>query len=256
MALGGYGLVAMWYVSGVLGVPRRYAVEPAGTDRYSLVASIFAIVFALGLIVLLALFLVLARAAREHARHKIGEEGSGQAGTRLLASLRQERAGDEPLPEIAEPAGTVLANPVELAGALAVAVASLFFFLPPVVHATEDSTRYHHLVHAGQFLLGAAVGVLIASLPSVFRRLGSPGADLGILAVVAVPAAMMLAMVPGVYEPLDDRPGLHLLYHLGIAALGLVVGLGAGALGRVTGRLAVVLAVGMAVMYAAGVGGT
>jgi hypothetical protein len=98
--------------------------------------------------------------------------------------------------------------------------------------------------------------VLIASLPAVFRRLRPRASDLGILALIAAPAATMLAMVPAVYEPLDDRPLLHFLYHVGIAALGLVAGLGAGTLGRVTGRIAVVLAVGMAVMYAAGVGGT
>ena len=256
MALGGYGLVAMWYLSGVLGVPRRYAVEPSGTAGYSLAGSIFALVFALGLLVLLVEFARLAGDARAH-RYEVVEITDGWTGGRYQTKRRRERpATDQPLPQIPEPAGAVLATPAQLAAALAVAVASVFSFLPPIVNAAEESTRYHHLLHAGQFLLGAAVGVLIASLPSVFRRLGPRAADLGILAVVAVPAAMMLAMVPAVYEPLDDRPGLHLLYHLGIAAFGLVVGLGAGTLGRVTGRLAVVLAVGMAVMYAAGVGGT
>ena len=48
---------------------------------------------------------------------------------------------------------------------------------------------------------------------------------------------------------------MHFLYHVGIAALGVVAGLGAGTLGKVTGRLALLLGVSMAVMYAAGVGG-
>jgi hypothetical protein len=48
---------------------------------------------------------------------------------------------------------------------------------------------------------------------------------------------------------------LHFLYHVGIAALGLVTGLAAGTLGLVTGRLVVALSIGMAVMYAAGVTG-
>ena len=253
MAVGGYGLVWMWYLSGVLGIPRRYAVEPSGTATYSLVGSIFATIFALGFLVLLAEFLALWR-----QRYEVVERVSGWTGGRYLARRRLEkrREPEEPLARIPEPAGTVLATPVELAGALAVAVACVFSFLPSIVRASEESTRYHHLLHAGQFLLGAALGVLVASLPSVFRRLGPRASDLGIVAVVAAPAAMMLAMVPAVYEPLDERSALHFLYHLGIAALGLVAGVGAGTLGRVTGRLAVILAVGMALMYAAGVGGT
>jgi hypothetical protein len=150
----------------------------------------------------------------------------------------------------------VLATPAQLAAALAIAVVALFSFLPPIVDAAEASTRYHHLLHAGQFLLGAALGVLVASLPAVFARLRTHAADLGIAAVVAAPAGMMLAMTPSIYEPLDGRPALHFLYHVGIAALGVVTGLGAGALGRVTGRVALVLAVSMAVLYAAGVGGS
>ena len=80
--------------------------------------------------------------------------------------------------------------------------------------------------------------------------------DLGMVAVIAAPAGMMLAMTPSIYEPLDHRPALHFLYHVGIVALGVVTGVGAGMLGRVTGRIAAVLAVAMAVMYAAGVGGS
>jgi cytochrome c oxidase subunit 1 len=241
MAVGGYGLVGVWYLSGVLGVPRRYAVEPTGTAGYSLAGSIFAMIFALGLLVLLGLFAGLARSASGRNRH----EGVGQS-----------VASEPPLPEVPEPAGAVLATPAQLAAALAIAVVALFSFLPPIVDAAEASTRYHHLLHAGQFLLGAALGVLVASLPAVFARLRTHAADLGIAAVVAAPAGMMLAMTPSIYEPLDGRPALHFLYHVGIAALGVVTGLGAGALGRVTGRVALVLAVSMAVLYAAGVGGS
>ena len=138
---------------------------------------------------------------------------------------------------------------------VAVAVACVFSFLPPIVRASEGSTGYHHLLHAGEFLLGAAVGLIVASLPSVHARLGRRSADLGLAATILAPALMMLAMLPAVYEPLDDRPALHFLYHVGIAVLGALAGLGAGALGRVTGRIAFVLAVGMAVMFAAGAGG-
>jgi len=255
MTVGGYGLVGAWYLSGVLGVPRRYAVEPAGTAGYSLAGSIFAMIFALGFLVLLVEFARLGRAARER-RYDLVEVTTGWTGGRYQVRRRREPAGPEqPLPRIPDPAGPLLTTPSQLAGMLAVAVAAVFSFLPPIGRAAEQSTRYHHLLHAGQFLLGAALGALAASLPFVFARLRPWAAHLGLLAVVAVPAGMMLAMTPSVYAPLDDRPALHFLYHVGIAALGVLTGLGAGALGRVTGRVALVLAVGMAVMYAAGVGG-
>ena len=67
-------LPAATYLSGVLGVPRRYAVEPPGTAGYSVAGSIFVIVFALGFLVLLAEFLQLALAAR--ARAGAGSSGS------------------------------------------------------------------------------------------------------------------------------------------------------------------------------------
>ena len=48
LLVGGYGLVGVWFVSGTLGIPRRWAIHPEGTAGYSLVASVFAIVFAVG----------------------------------------------------------------------------------------------------------------------------------------------------------------------------------------------------------------
>ena len=56
--------------------------------------------------------------------------------------------------------------------------------------------------------------------------------------MIAAPAVMMLLMVPRFYEPLERHPFEHALYHLAMAALGLVTGLGATRLGLVTGRLA------------------
>jgi len=256
MVVGGYGLVGAWYLSGVLGVPRRYAVEPVGTAGYALAGSIFAMIFALGLLVLLREFVRLARAAREVGRYEAVERVDSWTGSRYRSRQRRESTGfDAPLPEVAEPAGALLTTPAQYAAMTAVAVVALFAFLPPIGRAAEQSTQYHHLLHAGQFLLGVTVGVLVASLPAVFGRLRSRHSHLGIVAVVAAPAGMMLAMTPSIYAPLDHRPALHFLYHLGIAALGVVTGLGAGTLGRVTGRFAAVLAVSMAVLYAAGVGG-
>ncbi|HXH96860.1 MAG TPA: cbb3-type cytochrome c oxidase subunit I, partial [Gaiellaceae bacterium] len=63
MLLGGYGLTGTWFVAGALGVPRRYAIQPPGTSGYSLAGSIFAMVFALGFLVLLFELVSLARAA-------------------------------------------------------------------------------------------------------------------------------------------------------------------------------------------------
>ena len=74
-------------------------------------------------------------------------------------------------------------------------------------------------------------------------------------AVVAVPAVMLLAMVPRFYEPLDSHSTYHALYHIGMALLGIVVGLGTTRLGLVAGRIAIVLSIGMALMFAGTAGG-
>lgn len=164
-------------------------------------------------------------------------------------------APERPLPQVSEPAGAVFTTRAQLVGAGVAAALLLLTFLPAIGRAAEKSTQYHHLLHAGQYLLGVVLGMLLASLPRVFERLGRRATDLGILAVIALPAGMMLAMTPSAYQPIDNRPAMHFLYHVGIAALGVLTGLGAGALGRVTGRVAAFLAVGMAILYAAGVGG-
>jgi cytochrome c oxidase subunit 1 len=256
MGIGGYGLVGMWYLSGVLGIPRRYAAHPTGTAGYSLAASIFVIVFALGFLVLLWAFAGLARTARAR-RYEHVEVTDTWSGGRWPVRRRLDEPGaaTRPLPRVTEPLGVVFTGPTQLGLAVAAAVVSLAAFFPQVVEASETSTGYHHLDHAGQFLFGALVGAIVASLPRVAARLDRRTADLGIAAVIAVPVVMMLVMLPSLYGPVEDRPALHFLYHVGIAALGLIIGLGAGALGKVTGRIALVLGVSMAVMYAAGVGG-
>jgi hypothetical protein len=232
-------------------------VQPAGSSGYSLAGSIFVMIFAVGFLVLLYEFLRLWRAGRVHGRYELVEHISGWTGGTYLAREPREpdRAPEQPLPDVPEPAGRALATPFQLGTMVAVAVVCLFSFLPPIVTAAEGATRYHHLLHAGEFLLGAALGLIVASLPEVHRHLDRRTADLGLSAVILAPVLMMLAMVPAVYEPLDDRAALHFLYHVGIAALGVLTGLGAGTLGRITGRVAFVLAVGMAVMFAAGAGG-
>jgi len=62
---------------------------------------------------------------------------------------------------------------------------------------------------------------------------------------------MMVVMVPRIYEPLERDPFEHSLYHLAMAAFGLLTGVGATRLGLVTGRIMFVLSVGMPLMFAA-----
>jgi len=256
MVIGGYGLVAVWYLSGVLGVPRRYAVHPAGTAGYSLAASIFVMIFALGFLVLLWALVGLARTAhaRRYENVEVRDTWSNSR-WRVRRRLDEPDGALRPLPRVAEPLGVVFTGPVQLGLAVATAVVLHVAFLPQTVDAAEKSTGYYSLDHAGQFLLGALVGAIVASLPRVAARLDRRTADLGIAAVIAVPAVMMLVMLPSLYGPLVGRPALQFLYHVGIAALGVVLGLGAGALGKVTGRFALLIGVSMAVMYAAGIGG-
>ena len=71
LLVGGYGFLGVWYVSGVLGVPRRWAVHPDGTAGYSFVASIFVIVFAVGVLVLLAECLRIARIASVYSWERV-----------------------------------------------------------------------------------------------------------------------------------------------------------------------------------------
>ena len=163
------------------------------------------------------------------------------------------RSGGRGLDAAARAARPAAGEPRPSSGsALAACVVGLTSFFPQVVDASEASNRYHHLDHAGQFLLGAMLGVLLGSLPTVSRRLGD-GRRIGSAAVLAAPMLMMLVMVPRIYEPLERHPFEHALYHLAMAALGLVTGLGATRLGLVTGRLMFVLSVGMTLMFAAAI---
>jgi hypothetical protein len=97
-------------------------------------------------------------------------------------------------------------------------------------------------------------GLMIGSLPAVSRAVGDR-ASLGLAALMVAPAAMMLVMVPRLYEPLESHSFEHALYHLAMAVLGLVTGLGASRLGRVGGRLSAFLSVGMVLLYAAAMKG-
>jgi len=234
LLVGGYGLVGVWYVSGALGIPRRWAIHPEGTADYSLVASIFVIVFAVGFLALLLECLRLARIASVQRWERIPPS---------RAAL-PERADPEPL----------LSTGYQFAAVVAATIVFLGSFAPPITEAVESSVRYHHLQHAAQFLVGMLVGVAVASAPSVFSRLRRHP-NFGIAAVIGAPVVMLLVMLPSIYESFETNDFVHLLYHVGMTLLGVVTGLGAGTLGLVTGRLVFVLSIGMALMYAAGATG-
>jgi len=146
--------------------------------------------------------------------------------------------------------GLPLTTPAEFGFAVAACVVGLAAFFPQIVDAAEVSNRYHHLDHAGHFFFGAMLGLLLGSLPRISRRLGDRPA-LGLVAVLVAPATMMLLMVPRIYEPLEADPFQHALFHVAMAGFGLATGLGATRLGLVTGRVMLILAVGMPLMFAA-----
>ena len=255
LLVGGYGLTGTWFVEGVLGVPRRYAIQPPGTSGYSLVGSIFALLFALGFAACLAQLAPLARAAWQRRHYVLVEHLDTWTGTRYQGRARRGEDGP-PAVDAPPPArrGVPLASPAQLGLGLAVCVVALASFFPQVVHASETSIRYHHLDHAGHFLFGVMLGLLLGSAPAVSSRLGDRP-TLGLVAVIVAPAVMMLLMVPRFYEPLERHPFEHALFHLAMAAFGLITGLGATRLGLVAGRLAAFLSVGMALMFAAAMKG-
>lgn len=247
--LGGYGLTGVWFLEGVLGVPRRYAIQPPGTSGYSLAGSIFALLLALGFGSLCLQLVPLARAAWERRHYELATRTDTWTGGSYRMRVARGPAAIVPHEPLAD-AGVPLASPAQLALGVALGVVGLAAFFPQVVDASEKSVGFHHLDHAGQFFLGVAFGLLLGSLPAVATWLGRrPTA--GLVAVIGAPTVMMLLMVPRFYEPLERHPAEHALYHVATAAFGLATGVGATRLGRITGRLAAFLAVGMCVMFAA-----
>ena len=229
LLVGGFGLTGTWFVEGALGIPRRYAIQPPGTAGYSLAGSIFALVFALGVLACVAQLVSLARTAWTRRHYVLVDHvdswtgpttGTRRAAARTVGRRAARAAEDVPL-----------ASPPSSASAPRPASSRSPSFFPQIVTASEASTRYHHLDHAGHFFLGLMVGLMIGSLPAVSRRLGDRSA-LGLAAVIVAPTAMMLVMVPRFYEPLERHPFEHALYHLAMAAFGLVTGLAASRLGR------------------------
>lgn len=233
--VGGFGLTGTWFVAGALGVPRRYAIQPPGTDGYSLVGAVFGLILAAGFLVVFLQFVPLARRAwaARHARP------SGAPAPPPPVALMSHGPLDVPL-----------VGRTQLGLGIAAALLGLIAFAPKAIEATETSTRLHHLDHAGHFFVGAMVGLVLASLPAISRRLG-PRPSLGLAAVIGAPTVMMLLMVPRFYEPLEDVPVEHALFHVAMAAFGFVTGVAATRLGRVTGWAMLILSISMPLMFAA-----
>jgi cytochrome c oxidase subunit 1 len=252
LLVGGYGLTGTWFVAGALGIPRRYAVQPPGTSGYSLVGAIFALLFALGFLACIVQLAPLARTAwaRRHSTSSGGGSGVPDGPAVARVALEAQQLHDRPPGRRGPPLGTA----ADLGFAVAFAVILVVAFFPGIVEASETSTRYHHLDHAGQFTLGVLLGLLLGSLPAVSRLLGDH-ASWGLTAVIVAPALMMLLMVPRLYEPLEGNDLDHALFHLAMAAFGLVTALGATRLTPLGGRLTAFLAVAMALMFAAALTG-
>ncbi len=234
MTVGGLVLVGAWYASGALGVPRRYAVHPPGTEAYSLIGAAGAGVFAAGFLVYLAAVYGLVAAGRAHPA-----EAPAPA-----------RAAGPPLtliPPVRTDTGFAVVG-----GLIVVACVAL---LPTAVNAATRSPSWHHLDHAGQFLLGGLAGVGVGSRQALLRTRVAGAPWWALVTVIAAPALMLLAMTPGIYIHIENNDLVHLLYHWGIILLGVATGLACVRFGRVCGVVVFVLSVAMGAAFAGGVTG-
>lgn len=240
MVLGGYGLLYAWYFSGALGIPRRWAEHPSGTAVWSWIGSVFAIIFLIGFFVIVAEFVRMAIEARAQ-----GHEPEIPVAPAVPVSTRTGVGGGFQ-PMIASYPGLVVA--------VAIGIASLFVFYPPLVRASEASVGYHHLSHATQFFAGAMLAAALGSAPRLIRRF--PGGVNGALAVALItPVVMLMVMIPLIYNDLVTNDLVHVGYHLIMVVMGFITGLAASRLGRAAGWMVLLTSVGMAVLYAPGVTG-
>jgi hypothetical protein len=245
MVVGGYGFIYAWYVAGAMGIPRRWAIHPIGTENLSLIASAFAVVFLVGFFMLLAEFVSLGRTAwRRRGEPAAKSSPPAIAGASIEADMALGR-GSEPL----------VRTPFGIAVCVGLAVMASFVFLPPISDASTVTVGFHHLAHAAQFFVGAMFAAAFASSPSIIKRIAPRFTNLGLLIVVLVPVAMLLFMIPAIYSDIEEDNFLHASYHFVVLILGFITGLGAAALGRVAGWTVLIASVGMALMFAAGVTG-
>jgi len=246
MVVGGYGLMYAWYVSGALGVPRRWAVHPEGTRLWSVLASVFAILLIVGVTVVLVEFVRMARQALRRRREAPDSVVVERAVDRADTAMATGSLGARFRPMVRTHRGLVVM--------VAMGIGALFVLYPPIIEASEPNIKYHHLSHAVQFFAGAMLGAAAGSAPAFLRRF--PGGMGGSLTVVVVaPLAMLLVMIPLIYDDLISSDVLHIAYHLVMIAFGLVTGVASARLGRVAGWTVLWSSVAMMVLFAPGVSG-
>ena len=189
--VGGYGLTGTWFVEGVLGVPRRYAIQPPGTSGYSLVGSIFALLLALGFLSLCLQLVPLARAAWERRHYVYAEHTDSWTGTHYQA--RGRRPAEAPLPRgaggrrpAAREPGTARARGSPPASSGSPPSSRRSSTPPRRASATTTSTTPASSSSA------SCSACCSARCPSISRRLGERP-TLGLAAVIAAPTLMMLA---------------------------------------------------------------
>lgn len=240
--VGGYGLTGVWFVAGALGIPRRYSVQPAGTVDYSLVASLFTVVLAIGLVGLLLelAWLATCPARWPDAPRPWRRPPEPWARTDSVVA-RLPRPGLPPPP---------LSTRAGFGAAAAAAVLLMAAFLPAVQAYADTSTRAHHYDHAAMFALGCMVG-LIAGCATFLHRVDLPLRGGALATALVAPNLMLVAMTPSIYGPLERSGVEHALYHLGMVGFGVATGLAGSRLGRIAGGSLVVLAIGSAIMFSA-----
>ena len=217
LLIGGFGLTGTWFVEGVLGVPRRFAIQPPGTHGYNLAGS-----------------RLLAPARRRlprplpptrATRPRRPASAGSRAKTRRPSTRRDVPAGAS-RPQA--PPNWLSVSPR--------AWLRLACLLPP----GRERLRGEHALpppRPRRPVLRSAPCSACCSARSPPSHNGSATGPARLVTVLAAPALMMLVMVPAIYEPLERHSFEHALYHLAMAAFGLLTGLGATRLGLVAGRL-------------------
>ena len=235
MVVGGYGLVGTWFVSGALGIPRRYAVEPFDTSGYSMVGALFASVFAIGFLVLLVAFVDLALARRG------------------VPAATPAEAGYRP-PVVDPPAQLPVQSARRLSLLAALTTVTLVALTPAGTRVAEHSVRWHHFAHTVMFLAGATAVMTAAAASGRGRAWLS--ADAALAVAIVAPVVFMVAMTPRFYESLEDDAVLHAAYHAVFFVLpGAFMGAACVRLGRSVGWIALLTSAGAGLLYAAGVSG-
>ena len=236
MVVGGYGLVGTWFVSGALGIPRRYAVEPFDTAGYSMVGAVFASVFAAGFLVLLVAFADLARA-----------RGAGAAAA-PAAPVGYRPAMLDPPGQLPVQSGWRLS----LLGALT--TVTLVALTPAGTRVAEHSVRWHHVAHTAMFLAGATA--VMTAVAATGRGQDWLSVDGALAVAIAAPVVFMVAMTPRFYSSLEEDALLHAAYHAAFFVLpGALMGAASVRLGRSVGWVALLTSAGAGLLYAAGVSG-